>query len=203
MTIESGQEYRYRLSIKVYNPVFAKKLHLPDDQHDRADQITLTSAESPWTEPVLADEWLKLFVVNASPDRQQNQQRILGGLRLGDARADVFRFQHGRWWHASFTIEPGDRIGGMRSLRINGDESLDVDFNTDWFLLDIIDDIDADREDRDRGYAASVLIQNIRDPDTIVQRFPKTEANTTNRRRLLQDVDLADLASEVAAAGTK
>ncbi|MCH7547669.1 MAG: hypothetical protein IID30_14820 [Planctomycetes bacterium] len=204
LTIESGKEYRYRLSIKVYNPVFAKKLHLPDDQHVRADQITLSSATSPWTEPELADEWLKLFVVNASnPNRNQNQQRVLGGLRLGDARADIFRFQYGRWWRASFSIEPGDRIGGMRPQRINGGVPFDVDFNTDWFLLDVIDEVDAPKEDQDRGYAASVLIQSIRDPETIVQRFPKIEANSRNRRRLLQDVDLADLASEVAAADTK
>lgn len=202
MTIESGKVYRYRLSIKVYNPVFAKKLHLPDDQHARADQITLSSATSPWTEPELADEWLKLFVVNASSPNQ-NQQRVLGGLRLGDARADVFRFQYGRWWRESFSIEPGDRIGGMRPQRINGGEPFDVDFKTDWYLLDVIDEVDAEREDRDRGYAASVLIQSIRDPDTIVQRFPKTEANTRNRKQLLQDVDLADLSSEVAASDTK
>lgn len=203
MTIESGKEYRYRLSIKVFNPVFAKKLHLPDDQHHRADQITISSAKSPWTEPELADEWLKLFVVHASnPNRNQNQQRVLGGLRLGDARADVFRFQHGRWWRASFSIEPGDRIGGMRPQRINGGESFDVDFNTDWYLLDVIDEIDAAREDQDRGYAASVLIQSIHDPETIVQRFPKIEANTRSRKQLLQDVDLADNASEVAASDT-
>lgn len=204
MTIESGKEYRYRLSIEVYNPVFAKKLHLPDDQHARADQITLSSATSPWTEPELADEWLKLFVVHASnPNRKQNQQRVLGGLRLGDARADVFRFQYGRWWKATFSIEPGDRIGGMRSQRINGGVPFDVDFSTDWFLLDVIDESDAEREDRDRGYAASVLIQSIRDPETIMRRFPKIEANTRNRRQLLQDVVLADNASEAAASDTK
>lgn len=204
MTIESGKVYRYRLSISVYNPVFAKKLHLLDDQHDRADRITFSSAISPWSKPEVADEWLKLFVVSASkPDRGQNQQRALGGLRLGDARADVFRFQYGRWWRGSFSIEPGDRIGGIRSQRLNDGESVDVDFNTDWFLLDVINEIDADRVDRDRGYAASVLIQNTRDPELIVQRFPRIEANTRNRKQLLQDVELAELASEeVAAAGT-
>ena len=200
MTVVPGKTYRYRISVEVYNPVFAKKLHLMEEQHDRADQITITSAMSDWTIPVHSDEWLKVFVTQArGPSVQQN---VVGGLGLGQARADVFRFQDGRWWKESFFVEPGDRIGEVRRQVIGGQngQEVSVDFTTNWFLLDVIEDIEAERRQREQGHAAQALIQNINDGSMVALRDPIDELKDRVRRRLLEEVELAEVASQVAGA---
>lgn len=198
MTIEAGRTYRYRLSVDVYNPLFAKKLHLPEAQHERAEQVTITSIASDWTIPLHADEWLNVFITQAHGPA--NQQNMMGGLGLGQARAEVFRFQFGRWWRETFQVEPGDRIGKARIQRTgkDGDEMFSVDFSTEWFLLDVIEDIEANRQARERGQATQALIHRIQDPGVMVLRNPVLELRDRLRRRLMEEVELAEIAGQVA-----
>lgn len=201
MTVERGRTYRYRLSVDLYNPMFARKLQLPEQQHKLADNITLASAKSEWTKEIHTDEWLTIFVTQASgPGSQQRQVR---GLMLGEARADVFRFQHGRWWKESFSVEPGDRIGRTKRINLNGSDSdqVEVDFSTEWFLVDVIENIDASREDHNKGLAATAMIQSYAKPELLLLRDPNRELLNRTRLRLEEEVDLADLASEVALSG--
>ena len=75
-----------------------------------------------------------------------------------------------------------------------------VDFSTDWFLLDVMVDIEADREARVRGYAAQALIHRIHDPGAMALRDPILEQRDRLRRRLMEEVELAEIASQVAGA---
>jgi len=196
MTIVQGRKYRYRLSVDVYNPVFGRKLNLPQDQQARANQITIASASSEWVE-MRAEEWLKVFVTQAVGSSDQGQQ--LGGLGLGTARVDVFRFQRGRWWKESFSVEPGDRIGAERQVRPGGRDGnpVPVDFSTNWYLLDVVEDIDADRALREKGFAADALLQGVIEADRVAMRDPAADYYDGLRQRLLEEVELAEIASQV------
>ena len=49
ITIEPGRTYRYRFTVELYNPFFARKLDLIKEQHDLAESITLASQTSEWS----------------------------------------------------------------------------------------------------------------------------------------------------------
>jgi hypothetical protein len=96
----------------------------------------------------------------------------------------------------SFTIEPGDRIG--RTQLKDGET---IDFETDWFLLDIIADIDAGDDLRSRGWGARVLLQSVSDPGVTVVQEPQRMNRDFERDQLRDAVNLAELDGDVASAG--
>ena len=114
------------------------------------------------------------------------------------ATAEVYRFSHGRWWRETFQIEPGDRIGSERALRALAEAGgpSEIDYGTGWFVLDIISDIDADKQTKDRGLGAAVLLQRLDNPEVTAFRKPKSEARDFGRERLKEAVELAELAAE-------
>ncbi|MCZ6835227.1 MAG: hypothetical protein O7G85_05570 [Planctomycetota bacterium] len=200
MWIEQGKTYRYRLSMEVYNPVFARKLQLPENQHERADDITVSSAPSEWTLPIETDEWLKVFVTQAHS--ASSQQNNLGKLGLGDARAEVFRFLNGRWWRETFSVEPGDQIGEVRGVSANGrgGGNIQVDFSTNWYLLDVIETVDSDNDMKEKGLAAQAMLQGLDDASRLMLRDPNQEYRNRLYQRLREEVELAELASEFEGA---
>ncbi len=179
ITAVPGQTYRYRMRVRIYNPFFARKLNLMPSQAHLADELTLASEFSDWSNPVKVPTPLEFFVTEASVSSGIGSQ---GGPQ---ANFEVYRFYDGVWRQAEFTARPGDRIGDLRRPRRN-QTGPTIDYSTSWFVLDII-------EDPARG--ASVLLQNIETGEVSPLRDPRVEQASAQR-------DLLELeASEAAVSG--
>lgn len=200
ITVEPGKTYHYRISVDVYNPFFARTLDLMPSQHELAREIAMQSRASEWSEPVRAIPPLKVFVTKATGP---GGDRKVGDLGMGQATIEVYRFFYGRWWMESFPLEPGDRVGWVRDLRQTdpGAGPQSIDYGTDWYVLDIVADIDADREAVERGWGASVLLQSLDDPQTMMWCDPQEVAEDWEREQLKEAVEMADLGGDLADSG--
>ena len=197
ITVEPGKTYRYRVRVDLYNPFFARTLDLMPAQQDLAHTLTLQSRPSEWSREMKAIPPLKVWVTKAvGPD----VDRRTGDLGMGQATIEVYRFFWGRWWMESFPLEPGDRVGWERDLRqadaTTGPQT--IDYGTDWYVLDIVADIDADREAIERGLGARVLLQSIDDPNATMWCDPRVAATSWEREQLREAVDIADLSGDLA-----
>ncbi len=193
LSVVPGKTYRYRMTVEVYNPLFARKPELPEAQKSLADQFVLVSESSDWTQPLVVEPPLRLFVTNAQPPNTG----ALGGIGVGSAVAEVFRFHNGRWWQESFRVQPGDRIGGEKAAK--GGSA--VDYTTDWFVLDVVEVLAPDRSELERNFGATVVLQSLNAPETTTVRSPRDDYASAERRRLLDEVQLAELDKSAAAAG--
>jgi hypothetical protein len=184
--IEPGKTYRYRITVDLFNPFHGRKLDLVDEQKHLAESITLSSASSEWSDPYTVIPWRKVFITSATSAE--------GDLGLGRANAEVYFFSHGRWWMEDFPVEPGDRVGSMKTFRRLADPDApdELDFGTGWFVLDIIGDPTANKQAVDRGWAASVLLQRIDDPSVVKLCDPAAMFDSAERERLRSEVELAE-----------
>ena len=194
--VEPGETYRYRVTLKLYNPFFAKKRSLTEEQEHLAESFTLSSAPSDWSEPITVEPRLQVFITSATAPGQR--RGAVGGLGLGQATAEVYRYFDGRQWMGTFKVQPGEHIGALQTPRLgNGQPPVEVDFSTGMYVLDIVADIDASGSDaRNSGLAATVLLQNARDAQEIEFRDPRTDGSDARRRDLHDKVrDREQLAS--------
>ena len=99
LSVEPGRTYRYRLAVNVYNPFFGRKRSLVESQEALAELFTLSSAVSEWSTPIRIHPPLRVFITQASVNSG-------GPLRLGRAKAEVYRFYDGRQWRATFNVPP-------------------------------------------------------------------------------------------------
>jgi hypothetical protein len=97
-----------------------------------------------------------------------------------------------------FTVPAGGYIGGIKAVKLpDGQGTVEVDFRTDLFVLDIVADID-DGTVPGRGVAnvagpgAKVLLQDIRTGEVLELRDPQVELRCPERRDLRDDLALAD-----------
>ncbi len=190
--IEPGKTYRYRFTVKVYNPFFARRLNLIEEQYGLADDFTIASQASEWTEAIEARPPSRFFVASAQP---ADSSRRVGRLGLGQTSVDVFRFHNGRWWRERFSVEPGERIGEPRTPRRSGQAltAEPIDFGTDWFVVDVVEDLDASSDDLDRGHGATVILQRIDSGEIVEWRMPRSDTKSLDRERLDGFVEQADL----------
>ncbi|MCH2162879.1 MAG: hypothetical protein MK085_13545, partial [Phycisphaerales bacterium] len=180
MDIEPDHVYRYRFTIKVYNPFFAKKLSLIPSQHELAEDFMLDSITSDWSDPVRVEPFVRFFITRAVPS---GYGAASGNLGLGQVEAEVFRFHDGQWHNQTFPLQPGDRIGGVRRVDLgSGDEEaggdgslgeggagspddgrivqteIDIDFGTGLYVLEIIPNADLDPGQVRFGREATVVL---------------------------------------------
>lgn len=188
INIQPGRTYRYRFVVEIFNPLFLRGNELLPAQRHLAEQFTLASAASEWSAPIVADPPLRLFVTNAKP-----VGTALGQLPAGTASAEVFRFRDGRWWQESFTVQPGERIGGVKGRQST------IDYSTDWFVLDVLPDISADQNELAQGLGAIVLLQSLSEDGVTQTRMPRMDASDPERAYLRQEVQAAKSADSVAS----
>lgn len=180
MDIEPDHVYRYRFTIKVYNPFFAKKLSLISSQHDLAEDFMLDSITSDWSEPVRVEPFVRFYITRAVPS---GFGAASGNLGLGQVEAEVRRFHDGQWHDQTFPVQPGDRIGGVRRVEVaSGDDDMagggapgeggasepddgrmlqdeiDIDFGTGLYVLEIIPNADLDPGRVRFGREATVVL---------------------------------------------
>jgi hypothetical protein len=189
---EPGHTYRYRVTVEVFNPFFGKKRGLVEEQEPLAESFTLDSPASDWSDPVRINPSLRVFITRASPPGAR------GAGPLGRAKAEVYRFYDGQHWMETFTVSAGGYIGGIKEVRVPGeDEPVEVDFRTDLFVLDIVADIDdghgsGGRGLPDAGPGAKVLLQDLRTGEVLDLRDPRTELMSPDRRGLRDNLALAE-----------
>jgi uncharacterized membrane protein YgcG len=173
--VEPGKTYRYRCTIKLLNPFFGKNSVLNKAQQSLADSPTISSAPSEWSNPVTVPPEIEIFATGAKTGT--------------DRRADfeIYRLYGGTRWSESFGIVPGEVIGDVKK-RAGVEKDEDIDFSTDWFLVDVCDGgvgpTDAPNDD-----SAQVVIQN-RAGKVIEYRVPKLDKASAARNKLIQEVKL-------------
>ena len=183
MDIEPNHVYRYRFTIKVYNPFFAKKLSLIPAQHELADDFMIDSITSDWSEPVRVDPFVSYYITRAVPS---GFGAASGNLGFGQAEAEVRRFHDGRWHAETFPLQPGDRIGGVRRVALSpGDQTdrqggaapsggfeepgdgdtladdIEIDFGTGRYVLEILPNADLNPSLVKLGREATVVLAPI------------------------------------------
>jgi len=98
-TAESGQTYRYRIRLGVFNPV-AGTDKLDERDMDKKDQVILWSDFSKITDAVAIPKRLYFF----AKDVQENE-------KTRTATVEVARFALGYWRTEDFRVQPGEVIG--------------------------------------------------------------------------------------------
>ncbi len=181
--VEPGKTYRYAASVKIYNPFFGKKRSLVDEQQEMAESFSLESAASEWSEPLRVNPPIRVFIIAA----KAAGQGIAGMPGSWRVTAEVHRFYDGRQWMETFSVHPGDFVGSVKNKRTaDGGESLDIDFRTGLFVLDIIEDIGAIGRIRlpNNSRSAKVLLQDVRTGEVLELRDPRMDLDDPERRRL-------------------
>lgn len=188
--VEPGRTYRYRSVLRLYNPFFARSRQLVKEQTRLSDAIGLDSKVSEWSDPVEVTPPVVFFLTRANPGE--------GQLGLGTVRAEVYRLHDGRWRREEFTIAPGDRIGrpseGSRLPRESGDAAqaaAEIDFSTDWYVLDIVEDQTADRRGLAEGQKGAIVVLGKLGGGRTELRDPQQDVNSEDRRRLNRDWKLS------------
>ena len=185
---EAGHTYRYRFVVDYYNPFFGRRLNLVEDQDALAETVFLRAEPSAWTAPITAILPMKVFVTKA----YGSDSRKAGRLGMGMATAEVYRFYGGRWWMQDFQVQPGDRVGAVEEVD-GGDE---IDYGSDWFVLDILDVVDPANDDQ----SATVTLQNLRDESMIVVHDPAIDLDDSERDELRDKIREAEAAVAGLAA---
>ena len=158
--------------IQLANPFFGHKPSLYGDQKPLAEKVTIASAASEWSTPIVVQDSLQWFVVGAT---QSGQSISPDALDAGKISAEVFEFSDGAWSSTSVGIQVGQRLG------------LDKDggFSSYWFVLDILEDIIGD----------VVLLQHIENGEVQLIR-PENHASSIELRQLRQQVRSQTTSSE-------
>lgn len=153
-----GRTYRYRVTLAVYNPLFARKLSLVEEQEQLAESMVKLIDASEWSAPYMVIPSLQVLAVRAMPSGYEGNSGRLG---YGEATAEVWRFYEGQWWPRRFSIQPGDVIGGIAPPDGQEPGSMDpIDFSTEWFVVDVLPRTGASKSDARYGKGAKIIIQN-------------------------------------------
>ena len=190
-SVVPGAVYRYRTTVRLFNPFFTRAPMLVSEQAPLADSLIITSATSAWGEPVRIEDPLSFFVTRASA----------ADGKPGSARAtiEIYRLFNGERRKLIVTAEPGDAVGGTADSSKQAGADPNLDFSTGWFILDIIDEPTRDAKPGDSAKPAFVLVQKLGSEDPAVAldlRKPWLELDNAKRRLYLDECE------EVAAAAT-
>lgn len=147
--VKPGATYRYRVRLDIYNPFFARTRQLTGEQADLAKAFTLSTEVSDWSDPVAMEPEVTFFLVDAGPGE--------GRLGLGTAKFEVFRYLDGERRRETFTVQPGDRIGDERGT---GKDNREIDFGTDWFVVDVLEGLPLEARTDAKGRTARVVISD-------------------------------------------
>ncbi|MCH2142910.1 MAG: hypothetical protein MK077_07940 [Phycisphaerales bacterium] len=153
VTAEPGQVYDYRIGVRIFNPTFARRMSMPEQQRHLAEQLTLASDFSDWSQPIRVDRPTRFFVSSAAGSRADAKGGALGH---GMARLELYRFYDGVWHQGDQVVQPGDPIGTTQIIKATmqeedgleqgGDDSdeqdadQEVSFATGWYIIDILND---------------------------------------------------------------
>jgi len=171
LSVTPGEVYRYRVSIEIANPFFGRKPSLFPEQQELADRVLLSSVPSDWSEPIEARPPLQWFVLRAIP---KGGSMTTATIDAGRISAEVYRFTNGSWHKDTFQVSAGQRLAAQ-----DGGE-----FQTEWFVLDMLPWLDATSDNLRDHRASWVILQNMRTGAT--QIFSPWDQAVSNRLRDLR-----------------
>ena len=125
MTVRPDGVYRYRLTVWVYNPLFRQDRVQEDLKVRYYNVFGLRSEPSAWSDPVRIPAELEYFIVGGS-----RKQRT--------ARVEVWRVFNGVPRVMEFVVSPGDPIGGVASLDVEG-KLHEVPMHTGEVMVDLLE----------------------------------------------------------------
>lgn len=192
LTVQPGFTYRYRCTLRAYNPFFAKGTQLVTQQSPLADGFLIETPASDWGQPVTVRPPIDFFVTSATP---------AGGEAGGGAVAiEVFRLLDGVRLKQTCTVMPGDVIGRTDKA---ADGVGPIDFATGWFVLDVL--VDPTVEGRPE-IQSMVLVQRMNSDDPALAlefRSPGSDSASALRRQLQAEVDEGAGGRDAAPAVTE
>ena len=178
LQVVPGEVYRYRCRVDWFNPFFARERQLLPDQQGLSESFTLPSATSGWSKPVRVAPPVEFFVVSAADEG--------GSLGLGEARVELYRYEEGARRTKQFKVQPGERVGTPATV-----DGTMVDFQTDWYLVDVIaDPSSAGGAGLDREQDATAVFRRLDGTERRI-RVPSRELVNPERARLKVDTESA------------
>ena len=158
LTAQTGEKYRYRMTIQLANPFFGHKPSLFPQQVSLAKDVTVASETSKWTDVIEMQKSKQWFVTGS--------KKSGGGIARdrfnpGHISVELFEFSDGSWNNNSLTIQVGQPIGSP-----DGSDA-------EWFVLDVWDDTVGD----------VVWLQHLVSGEKKIYR-PELEANSYKLRQL-------------------
>ncbi len=195
LEVEPGKTYQYRCRVRVYNPFFARKNMLVEEQQNLglADRVALDSPVSPWSGEIRVSQSLRCFLTRATVGD--------GTGNLGSARFEVYRLVDGKWRVSDVSVQPGERIG--RPDAKNGG----IDFTTDYYVIDVVEDIAGAAKSEARPAAGGVrerrgmvVIGSITEPGLRI-RIPAEDMADPDRMKLREQASTARASAGDSADG--
>ncbi|CAN5700913.1 hypothetical protein BH11PLA1_BH11PLA1_08460 [soil metagenome] len=104
LTAERGRTYRYRVSLRISNPLYGQGRELSPKDDKFGKQLTLASAPGEWSDPVTVDPEVYYFITSAGGKTALNA--------TPNASAELYKFSYGYWRRARVSLDPGDAIAG-------------------------------------------------------------------------------------------
>jgi hypothetical protein len=187
LEVVPGRTYQYRCVARVYNPFFGKGNQLVNEQRAKHLDVAFTTDS-------VASEWGN--AVTVSPDVQFFVTRALvadGSIAAGTAQVEVYKLLGGQWRRSESSLQPGERIG-----KVDAQGGTSVDFGTDYYVIDVVEDLDTSRA----GSSASkerrlgmVVVGTMNGSDTEI-RIPASDMEDPDRLRLRAQADASAAASK-------
>lgn len=172
--VESGNRYRYRAVVRAYNPFFTNAGVLIEDQKELGAPFTIGTTVSEWSAPFEVTPPIAFFVVDAVPGE--------GRLGVGQATVEIYRYFDGERRRERVTLQPGDSIAAA------GRDG--VDYETGYFVIDVVPDPIRDRGGNDRRPTALVVVQSA-NGDIYQVRVPEAELRSPMRQEFDDQIELA------------
>jgi hypothetical protein len=114
----------------------------------------------------------------------------------GSAQVEVYKLLGGQWRRAELSVQPGERIG-----RPDDRGGAMVDFGTDFYLVDVVEDLDSARSEgssRERRIGMAV-VASMSVPGMEI-RIPADDLESADRMRLKEQADAAKGPAGTASA---
>jgi len=161
VSAEPGATYRYRLRVRLLNPLFQQNGLAPEQRAKFYNRISLESRSSEWTEPITIDPDRRLFFVNSS--------------NLG-VEAELWQLHNGQWQTERALCNVGDPVVATVTLEDGSALTLDAGI----FVLDT-NTVDPQGADRDE----EVLFIGPATDGQIASRRVNVDSNDPARTKLL------------------
>ncbi len=179
ITCQQGKTYRYRLQMKLLNPLFGQGDTLRMSNPADAERPVLITAGD-WSAPVTAAPETAFFVASGLKENQE-------------ARFEVFRQRLGQWRMEQTTLRCGDAIGSVENKKLfePAQEGQIVEKDFDFCTGYVLVDCDFDYPSPGSGANGSTLAVTLMGPDgSLVMRdvvHDNTKQHKDYRDRALRD----------------
>ncbi|HCD31588.1 MAG TPA: hypothetical protein DER01_04220, partial [Phycisphaerales bacterium] len=184
ISVQDGQSLRYRIIVKVLNPLFFQP-QVPKTQHEEYfEKFTLASNEkgtpvrqlnyelqTPWTEPVQVLSEHHFFLSGASKATQTTT-------------IEVYCIFNGQWQRREFDVKPGDPIGQMVQFQLDG-ETKNVNMNVGGVVVDI--DYDAPSAESPNKKTTRLIYYDGK-TNTLQTRTLEEDQDNTKREELRRNL---------------